>query len=169
MKKVAILIENKYEEPELIYPYWRLKEDYEVILVGTEADTEYVGKAGGYKMKSDIASSDAKASDFDAVYIPGCFSPDAMRQSEDTVNFVKEMHEAGKIIGAICHGPWVLVEADILKDVKATSVKTISTDVKNAGANWVDEETVVDGNIITARTPKDLPAHVTTFVKELEK
>ncbi|MFO3666161.1 type 1 glutamine amidotransferase domain-containing protein [Anaerococcus sp. ENR0831] len=169
MKKVAILIENKYEEPELIYPYWRLKEDYEVILVGTEADTEYVGKAGGYKMKSDIASSDAKASDFDAVYIPGGFSPDAMRQSEDTVNFVKEMHEAGKIIGAICHGPWVLVEADILKDVKATSVKTISTDVKNAGANWVDEETVVDGNIITARTPKDLPAHVTTFVKELEK
>ena len=169
MKKVAILIENKYEEPELIYPYWRLKEDYEVILVGTEADTEYVGKAGGYKMKSDIASSDAKASDFDAVYIPGGFSPDAMRQSEDTVNFVKEMHEAGKIIGAICHGPWVLVEADILKDVKATSVKTISTDVKNAGSNWVDEETVVDNNIITARTPKDLPAHVTTFVKELEK
>lgn len=169
MKKVAILIENKYEEPELIYPYWRLKEDFEVVLVGTEADTEYVGKAGGYKMKSDIASSEAKASDFDAVYIPGGFSPDGMRKCEDTVNFVKEMNESGKIIGAICHGPWVLVEADILKDVKATSVKTISTDVKNAGANWVDEETVVDGNIITARTPKDLPAHVTTFVKELEK
>lgn len=169
MKKVAILIENKYEEPELIYPYWRLKEDFEVVLVGTEADTEYVGKAGGYKMKSDIASSEAKASDFDAVYVPGGFSPDGMRKCEATVNFVKEMNESGKIIGAICHGPWVLVEADILKDIKATSVKTISTDVKNAGANWVDEETVVDGNIITARTPKDLPAHVTTFVKELEK
>ncbi|WP_296143015.1 type 1 glutamine amidotransferase domain-containing protein [uncultured Anaerococcus sp.] len=169
MKKVAILIENKYEEPELIYPYWRLKEDYEVVLVGTEADTEYVGKAGGYKMKSDIASSDAKASDFDAVYIPGGFSPDAMRQSEDTVNFVKEMHEAGKLIGAICHGPWVLAEADILDGVKATSVKTISTDIKNAGANWVDEETVVDNNIVTARTPEDLPAHVTRFVEELGK
>ncbi|WP_416335147.1 type 1 glutamine amidotransferase domain-containing protein [Anaerococcus sp. DFU013_CI05] len=169
MKKVAILIENKYEEPELIYPYWRLKEDYEVVLVGTEADTEYVGKAGGYKMKSDIASSDAKASDFDAVYIPGGFSPDAMRQSEDTVNFVKEMHEAGKLIGAICHGPWVLAEADILDGVKATSVKTISTDIKNAGANWVDEETVVDNNIVTARTPEDLPVHVTRFVEELGK
>ena len=169
MKKVAILIENKYEEPELIYPYWRLKEDYEVVLVGTEADTEYVGKAGGYKMKSDIASSDAKASDFDAVYIPGGFSPDAMRQSEDTVNFVKEMHEAGKLIGAICHGPWVLAEADILDGVKATSVKTISTDIKNAGANWVDEETVVDNNIVTARTPEDLPAHVSRFVEELGK
>ena len=69
MKKVAVLVENKFEEPELIYPYWRLKEDYEVVLVGTQADTEYVGKAGGYKMKSDISSSDAKASDFDAVYI----------------------------------------------------------------------------------------------------
>ena len=146
MKKVAVLIENKYEEPELIYPYWRLKEDYEVTLVGTKADTEYVGIAGGYKMKSDIASSDAKASDFDAVYIPGGFSPDAMRQSEATVNFVKEMHEAGKLIGAICHAPWVLAEADIL-----------------------DEETVVDGNIITARTPEDLPAHVTKFVEELGK
>ena len=169
MKKVAILIENRYEEPELIYPYWRLKEDYEVTLVGTKADTEYVGKAGGYKMKSDIASSDAKASDFDAVYIPGGFSPDGMRQSEDTVNFVKEMHEAGKLIGAICHGPWVLAEADILDGVKATSVKTISTDIKNAGAKWVDEETVVDGNIVTARTPEDLPAHVTKFVEELGK
>ena len=169
MKKVAVLIENRFEEPELIYPYWRLKEDYEVILVGTEADTEYVGKAGGYKMKSDIASSDAKASDFDAVYIPGGFSPDAMRQSEATVNFVKEMNEAGKIIGAICHAPWVLAEADILDGVKATSVSTISTDIKNAGANWVDEETVVDGNIITARTPKDLPAHVAKFVEELGK
>ncbi len=169
MKKVAVLIENKYEEPELIYPYWRLKEDYEVTLVGTEADTEYVGKAGGYKMKSDIASSDAKASDFDAVYIPGGFSPDAMRQSEATVNFVKEMNEAGKLIGAICHAPWVLAEAGILDGVKATSVSTISTDIKNAGANWVDEETVVDKNIITARTPEDLPAHVTKFVEELGK
>ena len=169
MKKVAVLVENKFEEPELIYPYWRLKEDYEVTLVGTKADTEYVGKAGSYKMKSDIASSDAKASDFDAVYIPGGFSPDAMRQSEATVNFVKEMHKAGKIIGAICHAPWVLAEADILDGVKATSVSTISTDIKNAGANWVDEETVVDGNIITARTPEDLPAHVTKFVEELGK
>ncbi len=72
-------------------------------------------------------------------------------------------------IEAICHAPWVLVEADILKGVKATSVKAVSTDVKNAGANWVDEETVVDNNIITARSPKDLPVHVKTFVEELEK
>ena len=79
------------------------------------------------------------------------------------------MHDAGKIVAAVCHAPWVLAEAGILDGVKATSVPTIATDIKNAGANWVDEECVVDNNIITARTPVDLPVHVTTVVKELEK
>lgn len=169
MKKVAVLLENNFEESELLYPYHRFREDYEVTLVGSEADTEYVGKAGGLKVKSDKASNQVKASDYDAVYIPGGFSPDAMRQNEDTVKFVKEMHEAGKIVAAVCHAPWALAEAGILDGVKATSVPTIATDIKNAGANWVDEECVVDNNIITARTPVDLPVHVTTVVKELEK
>ena len=169
MKKVAVLLENNFEESELLYPYHRFREDYEVTLVGSEADTEYVGKAGGLKVKSDKASNQVKASDYDAVYIPGGFSPDALRQNEDTVKFVKEMHDAGKIVAAVCHAPWVLAEAEILDGVKARSVPTIATDIKNAGANWVDEECVVDNNIITARTPVDLPVHVTTFVKELEK
>ncbi len=169
MKKVAVLLENNFEESELLYPYHRFREDYEVTLVGSEADTEYVGKAGGLKVKSDKASNQVKASDYDAVYIPGGFSPDALRQNEDTVKFVKEMHDAGKIVAAVCHAPWVLAEAGILDGVKATSVPTIATDIKNAGANWVDEECVVDNNIITARTPVDLPVHVTTVVKELEK
>ena len=169
MKKIAILVENNFEESELIYPYHRFREDYEVTLVGSNADTEYTGKAGGWSIKSDKASSEVSASDFDAVYIPGGFSPDGMRKNADTVKFVKEMHEAGKIVAAVCHGPWVLVEADILDGVKATSVATISTDVKNAGANWVDQECVVDNKIITARTPKDLPVHVTTVVEELGK
>ena len=169
MKKIAILVENNFEESELIYPYHRFREDYEVTLVGSEADTEYTGKAGGWTIKSDKASSEVSASDFDAVYIPGGYSPDAMRQNKDTVKFVKEMHEAGKIVAAVCHGPWVLVEAGLLDGVKVTSVSAISTDIKNAGANWVDEECVVDNNIITARTPVDLPVHVTTVVKELGK
>ena len=169
MKKIAVLIENNFEESELLYPYHRFREDFEVDLVGTEKDTEYVGKSGGLKVKSDLASKDVKASDYDAVYIPGGYSPDAIRKCEATVKFVKDMHEAGKLVGAVCHGPWVLVEADILKGVKATSVPTIKTDLKNAGANWVDEETVVDQNIITARTPKDLPVQIKTFVEELNK
>ena len=169
MKKVAVLIENNFEESELLYPYHRLREDFEVDLVGSEADTEYVGKSGGLKVKSDLASKDVKASDYDAVYIPGGYSPDAMRKNEDTVKFVKELHEAGKLVGAVCHGPWVLVEAGILEGVKATSVPTIKTDVINAGANWVDEETVIDQNIVTERTPKELPVQIKTFVEELCK
>lgn len=169
MKKVAVLIENKFEESELLYPYHRFSEDFEVTLVGTEADTEYVGKSGGLKVKSDKASSDVSADDFDAVYVPGGFSPDAMRKCEATVKLVKDMHEAGKMVGAVCHGPWVLVEADILKGVKATSVPTIKTDVKNAGADWEDSELVVDKNIYTARTPKDLSVQVRRMVEDLCK
>lgn len=167
MKKVAILIENNFEESELLYPYHRFREDFEVTLVGTEAGKEYVGKSGGLKVKSDKASSEVSADDFDAIYVPGGYSPDAMRKCEATVKLVKDIHEAGKIVGAVCHGPWVLVEADILKDVKATSVPTIKTDVINAGAKWEDSELVEDKNIFTARTPKDLPVQIKAIAEAL--
>lgn len=169
MKKIAVLIENKFEESELLYPYHRFREDFEVTLVGTDADTEYEGKAGSFKLKSDKASSEVSADDFDAIYVPGGFAPDAMRKSEATIKLVKDMHEAGKMIGAVCHGPWMLVEADILRDVKATSVKTIKTDLVNAGAKWEDSELVIDKNIYTARTPKDLPVQIKTMVADLCK
>lgn len=169
MKKIAVLVENNFEESELIYPYHRFREDYEVDLIGTESDTEYVGKAGGYKVKSDLASSEISADDYDALYIPGGYSPDAMRKCQATVKFVKEMHDKGKVIAAICHGPWLLVEAGIIDGVKATSVATIKTDLINAGANWVDEECVADKKIITARTPKDIPVHVKKVIEEIEK
>ena len=169
MKKIAVLIENNFEESELLYPYHRFREDFEVDLVGSEKDKEYVGKSGGLKVKSDIASSEVKASDYEAVYVPGGYSPDAMRKCQAAIDFVKKMHDDGKIVAAICHGPWLLVEAGILDGVKATSVKQISTDLKNAGAIWVDEETVVDNKIITARTPKDLPVQIKKIVEELNK
>lgn len=169
MKKIAVLVENNFEESELIYPYHRFREDYEVLLVGTDKDKEYVGKAGGYKVKSDLASSEISADDFDAVYIPGGYSPDAMRKCQATVKFVKEMHDKDKVVAAICHGPWLLVEAGIIDGVKATSVATIKTDLINAGANWVDEECVADNKIITARTPKDIPVHVKKVIEEIEK
>lgn len=96
MKKIAVLLENNFEESELLYPYHRLREDYDVVLVGTEADKGYVGKSGGLKVKSDISSSDAKASEFEGIYISGGFSPGGMRQCQATVDFVKEAHEASK-------------------------------------------------------------------------
>ncbi len=169
MKKVAVLIENNFEESELLYPYHRFKEDFEVTLVGTDADTEYTGKSGGLKVKSDKASKDVSADDFDAIYVPGGYSPDAMRKCEATVKLVKDMHEAGKMVGAVCHGPWVLAEADILEGVNVTSVPTIKTDIKNAGANWEDSELVVDKNIYTARTPKDLAVQVKKMSEDLAK
>lgn len=164
MKKVAVLIENLFDDEELIVPYHRLREDYEVVLVGTESDKEYKSKSGFVK-KSDVASKDVKASDFDGVVIPGGFSPDYMRRSKDTVNFVKELHEQGKPIAAICHAGWMLAESLNLNDLKMTSTATIRKDMENAGANWVDEEVVVDNNIVTSRSPLDLPAFMREFIK----
>lgn len=164
MKKIAVLIENLFDDEELIVPYHRLREDYEVVLVGTEADKEYKSKSGFVK-KSDVASKDVKASDFDGVVIPGGFSPDYMRRSKDTVNFVKELHEQEKPIAAICHAGWMLAESLDLNGVKMTSTAPIRKDMENAGANWVDEEVVVDNNIVTSRSPLDLPAFMREFIK----
>ena len=167
MKKVAILIENQFDEQELIYPFHRLREDYEVELIGTDAETEYKSKAGFVK-KSDRASQDAKAEDYAGVYIPGGFSPDFMRRSPDTVAFVKAMAEAGKPVGAICHGPWMLASAADLSGKKVTSFPSLRVDHENAGAEWVDEEVVVSDNFVTSRNPGDLPVHVREFIKLLE-
>lgn len=164
MKKIAILVENLFDEEELIAPYHRLREDYEVVLVGTEADKIYKSKSG-YTKKSDVASRDISANDFAGVIIPGGFSPDYMRRSEDSVKFVKELYEQGKPVAAICHAGWMLAESLNLDGVKLTSTPTIKTDLINAGANWVDEEVVVDKNIVTSRNPNDIPAFIKEFIK----
>lgn len=164
MKKVAILIENLFDDEELIAPYHRLREDYEVVLVGTESDKEYKSKSGFIK-KSDIASKDVSADDFDGVIIPGGFSPDYMRRSKDSVKFVSDLYNQGKPVAAICHAGWMLAESIDLNGKNMTSTSTIRKDMENAGAKWIDEEVVVDGNLITSRSPKDLPAFVKEFVK----
>lgn len=168
MKKIAVLVEALFEESELIYPYHRLREDFEVVLVGSEKDKEYPSKAG-YLVKSDISSKEANPDDFDGAYIPGGFSPDGMRKHQETVDFIKAIHDKGKPVAAICHGPWVLADAGILDGKKATSTPTIKHDIINAGAKWEDSEVVVDDKIITSRSPQDLPAHVKVFVEELNK
>lgn len=168
MKKIAVLLENNFEESELLYPYHRLREDYDVVLVGTEADTGYVGKSGGQKLNQIYQALMLRQVNLEAsIYQVGFTGWYETMPSNSRL--CKRSTRSRQKIAAICHALWVLVEADILKGVKATSVKAVSTDVKNAGANWVDEEIVVDNNIITARSPKDLPVHVKTFVEELEK
>ena len=168
MKKIAILIENLFDEQELVYPYHRLREDYQVELVGTKADTEYKGK-NGLTLKSTIASKDATAEEFAGVYIPGGFSPDNMRRCEETVDFVKAMDQAKKPIAAICHGPWMMASACDLKGKEVTSFFSIKDDMVNAGATWKDEEVVVCDNLITSRNPNDLPVNVKEFIKMIEK
>ncbi len=167
MKKIALLIENMFDEQELICPYHRLREDYEVVLVGSEGEKEYESKSG-YKHKSDIAAEDAKAEDFDGLYIPGGFSPDYMRRNKATVEFVKAMDEKTKPIAAICHAPWVLASAIDLEGKDITSYPSIQDDLKNAGANWLDQEVVVTDHLVTSRSPKDLPVHLKEFIRLIE-
>lgn len=168
MKKIAILLENLFDEHELIYPYHRLKETYEVHLVGTDKDTEYVSKFG-LKVKSNHGSLDVKADDYAALFIPGGFSPDYMRRSNATRALVQEFDKQKKPIAAICHGPWMLASCCDLKGKEVTSFPSIKDDLINAGARWLDQEVVVAGNLITARNPGDLPAIMKKFLEIIEQ
>jgi protease I len=157
-KKVFILVEDDYNELELWYPYYRLKEARaEVILVGASSGEAYHGKAG-IEAVAEVGVQFVSSADFDAVIIPGGYAPDRMRRNREMVRLVKEMFEAGKIVAAICHAGWMLASAGILKGKKITSFHSIRDDMVNAGAEWVDQEVVGDGNLITSRQPDDLPA-----------
>ena len=164
MKKVMILIENLFDEQELIYPYHRLRENFEVVLVGSKKDEAYKSKAG-FSLKSDLASEEVIPEEYEALFIPGGFSPDYMRRTEATVNLVKMFIKTGKPVAAICHGPWMLASADAIKDKEVTSFFSIKDDMIHAGGIWVDKEVVVSDNILTSRNPGDLPALMKKFVE----
>lgn len=167
MKKVMILIADLFDEQELIYPYHRLREDFEVHMVGGEKDTVYESKAG-MKFKSSHKVAEVNVDDYEAVVIPGGFSPDHMRRVEGMVDMVTEFDKQNKPIAAICHAGWMLASAIDLKGKKVTSFYSIKDDMINAGAQWVDEEVVVDGNIITSRNPNDLPAFMKTVLEKIK-
>jgi protease I len=162
-KRVAVLVEQKYEELEVWYPVYRLREaGCRVTLVGPEAGKVYPSKLG-YPAAADAAAADVTADDFDAVVIPGGFAPDYIRRSDPMLKLVRGLLAAGKPVAAVCHGPWVLCSTEGLRGRTATGFHSIKDDMVNAGANYVDREVVVDGNVITSRRPDDLPA----FVKAL--
>lgn len=166
-KKIAILAEDLYEDPELWYPYYRMQEaGAAVTVVGPKAGATYQSKHG-YPVETDEAAANLRGADFDAVIVPGGFSPDRMRRSEAMVRFLREAHEAGRIVAAICHGGWMLVSAGAVKGRKVTGFIAIKDDLVNAGGTYVDEEVVRDGNVITSRTPKDLPAFCRTILAAL--
>jgi protease I len=166
--KVAILAENIYEDLELWYPYYRLQEaGIEVQVVAPHAGETYESKHG-YPVTSDLASKDARVNDFDGVVVPGGFAPDRMRRDPELRRFVAGMDEAGKMVAAICHAGWMLISAKMLQGRTVTSVAAIKDDMENAGATWVDESVVVDGNLITSRTPADLPAFMSAILNVLQ-
>ena len=166
-KRIAVLVEQKYEELELWYPALRLREAGAAVeLVGPEAGKTYPSKLG-YPAKTTLAAADAKAADFDGVVIPGGFAPDYVRRCRPMLELVRGLHARAKPLAAICHGPWVLCSTPALKGRTATGFHSIRDDMENAGATFVDREVVVDGHVITSRTPDDLPAFTKAFLAAL--
>ncbi len=166
-KRIAILAEDGYQELELHYPRLRLIEaGARVSVLGAGEQSYHSGK--GYAVSTDANAADVNAEDFDAVVIPGGMAPDKMRRHKAMVDLVRALHEAGKPVAWICHAGWVPVSADIVRGRRVTSFPSIRDDMVNAGADWVDEEVVVDGNLISSRVPDDLPAFCKAILAALE-
>ncbi|MEJ2721297.1 MAG: type 1 glutamine amidotransferase [bacterium] len=165
-KHVAVLLEDLYEDTEFWYPFLRMKEEGATVTAIAPEVTTYHGKHG-LPAKADMAIGDANVNDFDAVIIPGGYSPDHMRRHPKMVSFVKNMHDDGKIVAAICHAGWILASAGIVRGKNVTSFFSIRDDLVNAGAEWQDDEVVIDGNIITSRMPTDLPVFCRTIIGKL--
>jgi protease I len=162
-RDVAILVEDDYEDMELWYPYYRLKEaGWNPVIVGPGTKESYRSKHG-YEAKVDRDALRADARSFHALIIPGGFAPDRLRRNHVVTELVKKVFDSGKVVAAICHGPSVLISANVLRGRKVTCFSSIRDDVINAGAMYFDEEVVVDGNLITSRTPADLPV----FMREV--
>ena len=157
-KKIAILVDNIYQEMEVWYPYFRFQEaGAEVVAVGAKAGQTYTSKLG-YPIVADKSYDQVSARDFDGVVVPGGYAPDHIRRHAKANQLVKDIDAQGKLVAAICHGGWVLCSAGILKGRRATCFFAIKDDVVNAGARFEDAEVVVDGNLVTSRKPEDLPA-----------
>ncbi|PTX64269.1 protease I [Melghirimyces profundicolus] len=168
-KRVVCLVDHEFEDLELWYPVIRLREEgAEVVLAGPEGQRSYQGKFG-VPAVSDVAYDVLKPEDFDGVLVPGGWAPDKIRRSPKVQAFVRDMDESGKPIGQICHAGWVLISAGILKGRKVTSTPGIKDDMANAGAEWVDEAVVVDGNLVSSRRPPDLAPYAKAFCDLLAK
>jgi len=161
------MVDEMYQVVEVWVPYYRLKEaGFEVDFVAAEAKKEYHSKEG-YPCVSDIAAKDADAGYYACIIVPGGFAPDFMRRSAEVIKFANDMVNGDKVIAAICHGGWLLCSTDAYKGKKATCFMAIKDDITNAGAEYVDEECVVDGKLITSRKPDDLPAFCAAILKML--
>jgi len=167
-QSVLLLAADDFEDTELLYPLYRLREEGVTVTVAGLDERPVRGKKGHGPVAVDIIVDDVAVGDFDALVIPGGYAPDKLRRSETVLSLVRDFDAAGKPIAFICHAGWVPISARILKGRRATSVAAIRDDMVNAGADWADEATVVDGNLISARTPADLGSWMKALLAALE-
>jgi protease I len=168
MARVAFVADSEFEDSELRIPWDRLRgAGHEVVLVGLEKGKRIEGKKKQEVFTTDAAARDENADAYDALVVPGGYSPDHLRTDIDMVRLVRSMYVQGKPVAAVCHGPWMLVEADALDGHTVTSWPSLKTDLINAGARWVDREVVEDENLITSRNPGDLEAFSQAILRRL--
>jgi protease I len=169
MSKVAVIIGEMFEDVEYTKPAEALKKDgHELVHVGLKSGATVKGKEKATPVKIDKSVAEAKVGDFDALLIPGGYSPDNLRIDDRAVRFVKEFVESGKPVCAICHAAQILITAQVLKGRKATGWPSIAQDIKNAGAEYIDQEVVEDGNLLFSRKPADIPAFIRACSKKLK-
>lgn len=168
-KKVAILAEDDFEDTELTETLRSMKgAGARVFIVGSGSRETYRGRRGVVTVNVDIAAGKADARDFDAVIIPGGGAPEKMSRHPEMIALVRQLHDAGRVVAAICHGPRLLIAAGIVKGRRLTSCSPLEVDLKKAGAEWVDMPVVVDGNIVTSRKPADLPRFNRAIIELLQ-
>jgi len=168
MKRVAIIVAQNFQDEEFVYPYYRIMEEGWRVDVATPTGQDMMGKYG-VPARATMSTNDLKASDFDCVLLPGGFeSPDRLRIRPEVLKFVREMDEAGKLVAAICHGPWILISAGLVKGRKVTGYMSIADDLKNAGAVYVEEDLVIDGNLISAPHYRNNGAFMKAVIEALK-
>lgn len=166
--QVAILVENDYQDQEVWVPLYRLREEgYTTVVIGTGSGAGTFKSKYGYPIQAELAAAQAKSADYAGVVIPGGWAPDRLRQDAAVLKLVRELFEARKVVAAICHAGWVLASAGVVRGRKVTAYQAIRDDLVNAGAEFVDQEVVRDGRLITSRKPDDLPAFCREIVRAL--
>ena len=169
MAKIAVPLANDFEDSEFTVPCERLRAaGQEFVVVGTEAGATVRGKRGKATATIERSSREIDPREFDALVIPGGYSPDHLRLDRDLVSFVRRFVRSGKLVAAVCHGPQLLIEADVVRGRTMTSWPSVRKDLENAGARWVDRGVVEDGNMITSRKPEDLAAFSDAILRRLE-
>jgi protease I len=169
MAHIAILVDNDFEDSEFSVPYSKIIDaDHNVTVIGDKASKEIKGKRNETTTTVQKAVDDVSPEDFDALVIPGGYSPDRLRMNNAAVTFTRNFFETGKPIAAVCHGPQLLIEADVVKGKTVTSWPSVRTDLINAGATWIDESVVEDGNLITSRKPDDLDVFCHALLKRCQ-